>query len=122
MNVIAIRLVSVGTKSGLIVMCKILMVVVAFFIYACTLILLSLAATAHLDLSSNSRSHAARPYSFLSVGAYTPNDNVIRDEVKSALRLSLRLSLRHLQRNLLLVLIIIKFNFAYILKIDIFVA
>ena len=34
MNIIAIRLVLVGTKSVLIVMCKILMVVVVFFIYA----------------------------------------------------------------------------------------
>ena len=38
----------------------------------------------------------------LSVGAYTPNDNFIRDEVKSALELSLS----HLQRNITLVLII----------------
>ena len=53
--------------------------------------------------SSNNRSHVARPYSFLSMDAYTPSDNVICDEVKSALGLSLS----HLQRNVLLVLIII---------------
>ena len=46
MNIIAIRLVLVETKTGSIVMCKILMVVVAFFECAhVILILLSLAAT-----------------------------------------------------------------------------
>ena len=44
MNIIAIWLVLVGTKRGLVVMCKILTVVVAFF-YGRPLILLSLAAT-----------------------------------------------------------------------------
>ena len=34
MNIIAIRLVLVGTKSGLVVMCKILMAVVAFYLCA----------------------------------------------------------------------------------------
>ena len=34
MNIIAIWLVIVGTKSGLVVMCKILTAVVVFFIYA----------------------------------------------------------------------------------------
>ena len=46
MNIIAKRLVLVGTKSGLVVMCKILMVVVVFlFTYERSLILLSLAVT-----------------------------------------------------------------------------
>ena len=51
--------------------------------------------------SSNNWSHVARPY-LLSVGAYTASDNLILDEVESALGLLLR----HLQRNVLLVLII----------------
>ena len=51
MNITAIRLVFVGTKSGLVVMCKILTVVVAFFIYACALIPLSLAATRYRSSS-----------------------------------------------------------------------
>ena len=46
MNIIAKWLVLVGTKSGLVVMCKILKVVVAFlFMYVRVLILLSVAAT-----------------------------------------------------------------------------
>ena len=47
MNIIAIWLVLVGRKRGLVVMCKILTVVVAFFthFYGRPLILLSLAAT-----------------------------------------------------------------------------
>ena len=46
----------------------------------------------------NNRSYVARP-KLLTVGAYTTNDNLIHDEVESALGLSLR----HLQRNVLLV-------------------
>ena len=46
------------------------------------------------------------------MGAYTPSDNVIRNEVESALGLSLS----HLQRNVPLVLIV---NCILILKIDI---
>ena len=52
MNIIAIWLILVGTKSGLIVMCKILMVVITF-LFMRTLILLYLAAqltTVSLDL------------------------------------------------------------------------
>ena len=45
MNIIAIWLHLEETKPGFIVMCKILTVVVAFIIYECILILLSLAAT-----------------------------------------------------------------------------
>ena len=46
MNIIAIRLVLVGTKPGLIVTCKILTVVVTF-LFMRILILLSLAVTRH---------------------------------------------------------------------------
>ena len=35
MNIIAIQLVLVGTKSGLVVRCKILTVVVAFYLHMC---------------------------------------------------------------------------------------
>ena len=48
MNIIAKQLVLVGTKSGLVVMCKILTVVVAFYLrYAYALILLYLAVTCY---------------------------------------------------------------------------
>ena len=45
--------------------------------------------------NSNNQLHIAKPW-ILSVGAYTASDNIIHDEVGSALGLSLR----HLQRNI----------------------
>ena len=62
MNIIAKRLVLVGTKSGLVVMCKILKVVVSFsFTHARALILLSLLLLLLSILSKDTGSTKGKP-------------------------------------------------------------